>query len=71
LPQPSLGFNWKNQPGGFLFHVCRSTREEALELLEEVKNRPNHGFSNASEVALIYAGLGEKDQALTWLEKNL
>jgi hypothetical protein len=38
-------------------------------VLEEVKHRPNHRFSNASEVALIYAGLGEKDQAMKWLEK--
>ena len=34
-----------------------------------LKNRTNHGFSNASEIALIYLGLDEKDQAITWLEK--
>jgi len=50
-------------------YAAAGRRGEALRMLKEVKNRPNHGFSNASEVALIYTGLGEKDQALTWLEK--
>ena len=26
-------------------------------------------FSSAAEIALIYAGLGENDQAMTWLER--
>ncbi len=53
---------------GYAYAVS-GRRSEAMKLLEEVKNRPDRGFSNASEVALIYVGLGDKDQATTWLEK--
>ena len=43
--------------------------DEAVKILNDLKNRSNHRFSNASEIALVYTGLGEKDQAMTWLEK--
>jgi tetratricopeptide (TPR) repeat protein len=53
---------------GYAYAVS-GRRSEAMKLLEEVKTRPDRSISNASEVALIYVGLGEKDQAMTWLEK--
>jgi hypothetical protein len=31
--------------------------------------RQSKEFSSAAEIALIYAGLGENEQAMTWLEK--
>jgi hypothetical protein len=37
--------------------------------LNDLKNRSNNGFSNASEIALINIGLDEKTQAMDWLEK--
>jgi hypothetical protein len=43
---------------------------EAIKLLSDLKTRSASGYSNASEVALIYAALGDKDQAMTWLEKG-
>jgi tetratricopeptide (TPR) repeat protein len=42
---------------------------EAVKILDDLKNRSPHTFSNAPEIALIYAGLDEKDQAMAWLEK--
>src|SRR5258708_1849793 len=39
------------------------------EILNDLKSRSHNGFSHASEIALIYIGLDEKDQAMTWLEK--
>jgi hypothetical protein len=42
---------------------------EALEILYDLKNRSSHSFSNAPEIAVIYVGLGQKDQAMVWLEK--
>ena len=42
--------------------------EEAVKLLNDLKNRPHGAFSNAAEVALIYVGLDQKDQAMAWLE---
>ena len=39
-----------------------------MKILNDQKNR-GHGFSNSAEIALIYIGLGENDQALTWLDR--
>jgi tetratricopeptide (TPR) repeat protein len=45
----------------------RST--EAVKILDDLKNRSQNGFSNAPEIALVYVGLDQKDQAMAWLEK--
>ena len=44
-------------------------RNEAVKILNDLKNQSHHAFSNAPEIALVYVGLDEKDQAMTWLEK--
>jgi Flp pilus assembly protein TadD len=51
-------------------YAASGRRNEALEILNDLKSRSNNGFSPASEIALIYVGLDEKDQAMTWLEKT-
>src|SRR6202140_1265545 len=51
-------------------YVASGRRSEALELLNELKNGSHPGHSNASEIAVIYASLGDTDQAMTWLEKG-
>src|ERR1700741_2854293 len=43
-------------------------RDEAVKILKDLTKHSN-GFSNAAELALIYAGLDEKDRAMAWLEK--
>jgi TolB-like protein/DNA-binding winged helix-turn-helix (wHTH) protein len=47
-------------------------KEDALRLLgvarERLKSRPDEGFA---AVAIIHAGLGQKDEAFGWLEKAL
>jgi TolB-like protein/DNA-binding winged helix-turn-helix (wHTH) protein/Flp pilus assembly protein TadD len=50
-------------------YTAAGRRSEALKILDDLKSRSNHGFSNDCEIALIYTGLDEKDQAMTWLEK--
>jgi TolB-like protein/DNA-binding winged helix-turn-helix (wHTH) protein/Flp pilus assembly protein TadD len=45
-------------------------RDDAAKILDHLKNRPPQDFSNAPEIAMIYIGLGEKDQAMSWLEKG-
>jgi tetratricopeptide (TPR) repeat protein len=45
-------------------------RNEALQLLGELKNRSSPGYSNAPEIAVIYTALGDRDQAMTWLEQG-
>jgi len=41
-------------------------RNEAVKILNDLKTRST---GNASEIALMYVGLGDKDQAMKWLEK--
>src|SRR5436190_13890706 len=50
-------------------YAISGRRDIALEILKDLNNRLSNGFSNASEIALIYIGLGDNDQAMTWLEK--
>jgi TolB-like protein/DNA-binding winged helix-turn-helix (wHTH) protein/Tfp pilus assembly protein PilF len=44
-------------------------RNEAVHILSDLKSR-SRATSNASEIAMIYAALGDNDQAMTWLEKG-
>jgi len=70
--QKAIGFSGGNKTFRSNLAYAYATsgrRKEALEILNDLKTRPNNGFSNASEIALIYVGLDEKDQAMTWLEK--
>ena len=45
----------------------REQEEEALELLEELED----SSARPSEIAAVYTGLGEMDQALEWLDRTL
>jgi hypothetical protein len=51
-------------------YVASGKRSEAVKLLGDLKRRTNPGYSNAAEIAMIYASLGDADQAMTWLEKG-
>ena len=39
-------------------------------LLGDLKKSSTASYSHASEIAMIYASLGDKDQAMNWLEKG-
>ena len=43
-------------------------REEAEAILNDLKSRPN--AAGAPEMAVVYAGLDERDEAMAWLEKS-
>src|SRR5437762_1559648 len=43
---------------------------EALWLLSDLKKRSNPFYSYASEIATVYAALGDNRRAMTWLEKG-
>jgi len=51
-------------------YVASGKRSEALKLLGELKKRSNPGYSNASEIAMVYASLGDTNQAMNWLERG-
>jgi hypothetical protein len=35
-----------------------------------LKQRSNQAYSNAAEIAMVYAALGENTQAMAWLERG-
>jgi TolB-like protein/DNA-binding winged helix-turn-helix (wHTH) protein/Tfp pilus assembly protein PilF len=51
-------------------YVLSGNRSGAGKLLSDLKNRSNPDYSNAAEIAMIYASLGDPDQAMNWLEKG-
>ncbi len=55
-----------------LGHVYAVTgkKSEARTLVEELKQLSAQEYVPATSIALIYAGLGEKDQAFVWLDKG-
>jgi tetratricopeptide (TPR) repeat protein len=55
-----------------LGHVSAATgrRDEALKILDQLNQISKQRFVKAYGFAVVYAGLGEKDQAFQWLEKS-
>jgi TolB-like protein/DNA-binding winged helix-turn-helix (wHTH) protein/Flp pilus assembly protein TadD len=51
-------------------YAVSGMRDEAAKILSDMKDRSLQAFSNAPEIALVYVGLGQKDQAMAWLEKG-
>jgi tetratricopeptide (TPR) repeat protein len=49
-------------------YVVSGKRSEAAKLLSDLKKRSNPAYSNASEIAVIYASFGDTNQAMNWLE---
>jgi TolB-like protein/Flp pilus assembly protein TadD len=46
-------------------------RDEAQRILAELLERRQRAGSGAFEVAVVYAGLGDSDQAFTWLDRSI
>jgi TolB-like protein/DNA-binding winged helix-turn-helix (wHTH) protein/Flp pilus assembly protein TadD len=44
-------------------------RPDAIRVLRTLMQRSHAGYSNASEIAVVYASLGDPDQAMTWLDQ--
>jgi len=56
---------------GTLGHACAISGKsaEAQKILQELLELAKSKYVSSYDIALVYAGLGENDQALTWLEK--
>ena len=50
-------------------HAKAGRRAEAQREIDELLKLSKHGYIPPYDIAQIYAGLGDKDQALAWLEK--
>jgi serine/threonine protein kinase/tetratricopeptide (TPR) repeat protein len=53
---------------GHAYALSRN-RTEAQKVLDHLKNISAHSYVSPYSFAVIYAGLGEKDQAFAWLER--
>ncbi|MGH9316238.1 MAG: protein kinase domain-containing protein [Thermoanaerobaculia bacterium] len=53
---------------GYAYAVA-GRRAQALEIVEKLKEGSRERYVPPAAVALVFAGLGEKDQAMLWLEK--
>jgi hypothetical protein len=51
-------------------YAASGKRSEAVKLLGDLKSRSSPTYSNASEIAMVYASLGDTDQAMNWLENG-
>jgi Flp pilus assembly protein TadD len=49
-------------------YAASGKKSEAVKLLSDLKKRSDPGYSHASEIAVIYAALGDKNQAMAWLD---
>ena len=50
-------------------YAASGRNDDAIKLLNGLKNRPDHRFSYAAPEALIYASLNDRDQTMALLEK--
>jgi tetratricopeptide (TPR) repeat protein len=50
-------------------YVASGKMNEAVKLLSDLKKSSNAGFTNAPQIAMIYASMGDNDQAMGWLER--
>jgi Flp pilus assembly protein TadD len=51
-------------------YAASGKTSEASKLLDDLKKNSNRDYSDASEIAVIYAALGDSDHAMNWLEKG-
>jgi len=50
-------------------YAVSGRKTEARKILGELQRLSEHSYVPATDVALVYAGLGDKDKAFAWLDK--
>ena len=53
---------------GYTYGVS-GRRVEALKVLQELQGQSKQRYVSPYHLAMVYAGLGEKDKAFAWLER--
>jgi len=51
-------------------YAASGRKAAAVKLLGDLRKRSTPGYSYAAEIAVIYASLGDRDQAMNWVEKG-
>ena len=59
-----------NMAGLARVYARAGRKPEALAMLNELKQKSQQEYVPACGIALVYEGLGEKDQVFTWLEEG-
>jgi len=69
----ALELNYGSSTKGFLglWLIRSGKRDEGLKLLSELKEEAKQTYVQGDVIALIYLGLGDKVEALNWLEKHM
>ncbi|MCZ6751940.1 MAG: protein kinase [Acidobacteria bacterium] len=63
------GGNPQIKSGLGLAYSLSGRRADALRILDQLNEQSERGYVSPFSIAVVYAGLGEKDRTLTWLEK--
>ena len=50
-------------------YAVSGQREEAMKIVKNLEDRQSRHSSTDANIALIYVGLGDRDQAMIWLDK--
>ena len=50
-------------------YAASERQEEATKMVKELEDQQNLHSSTEANIALIYVGLGDRDQAMIWLDK--
>jgi TolB-like protein/Flp pilus assembly protein TadD len=50
-------------------YAVSGRKEEAISIVKDLESRQSQHSSTHASIALIYVGLGDNDQAMTWLNK--
>ena len=72
--EKSVGMsNRQSYPLGVLGQVYAQTgkRTEALSVLDELKEKFTRGQAKGYDIARVYVGIGDRDQAFAWLERDV
>lgn len=69
----ALELNYGSSTKGYLgLWLAKSgKRDEALKLLNELKEEATTSYVQGDTVAFVYLGLGDKQEALNWLERHM
>ncbi len=51
-------------------YAVSGRKQEAVAVIEELKRWPEQGYDPTINIALVYAGLGQNNEAMEWLEKG-
>lgn len=69
----ALELNMSSSTKGYLGLWLAKTgkRDEALKLLDKLKQEATRNYVQGYTFAIVYIGLGDKQEALNWLEKHM